>query len=275
MIQSSAFACSCGWNGGLVKNAQRNSLTVHGKVNRFLSFKEIRGDSIATSMEIEILSKLKGNESRNLITIWGDRGADCRPYLSGIRIGSEWILSLHEIGNNEYAVSICGEHITAVKENRTSGYLLYNDRCSVEKPLVMSVDSVKLAIENYSKFVFPTKSCKEGESKYFTEVNQPPKISKEKSVPDFLKEKMNISRDIRKKHNEQLSLVIFFDETGNVERVSHLNNWGNSKKMRRKYGDKIVNLLKGESPWVPAKHRGENLPMKLVLHIRLEDLILE
>lgn len=257
----------------MVKNAQRNALTIHGKVNKLISFKKIYDDTISTSIEVEILTKYKGDENRKFITVWGDRGSDCRPYLAGIKIGSEWIFSLHKIKNEEYAISICGENIIPVVENETWGYILYNDRCSIEKPLVLSIDSLQKAINNPSEFVHPTKSCEKGESKYFTEVNQPPKISENKSVSEFLKEKLNVKKDIRKKYGDYIIFEIYLDETGKVEKIKYRNKWSYTIKMKRRYGKKIIKLLKKESPWIPARHQGKNLPMKLRLEIKLEELI--
>ena len=267
------IGCSCGWNGGLVKNAQRNTLTIHGKVSKLKTFKEIYEDTVSTSIEVEIITKFKGEENRKFITVWGDRGADCRPYLSGIQIGSEWVFSLHQIKNNEYAISICGENITPVKENKTWGYILYNDRCSIEKSIIISVDSLQLAINNPSKFIFPTKSCEEGESNYFIEANQLPRIKEDKAIIQFLKEELNIRKDIREKYEDRITIEVFVDRKGEVEKIGYSKNWLNSKKMKRKYGRKITKLLKESSPWIPARHQGKNIPMKLILEIKIEELI--
>ena len=271
---NSINACSCGWNGGLVKNAQESPLTVHGKVNKLITFTEVYGDTVTTSIEVEILAKLKGEELRKHITVWGDRGADCRPYLSGIQIGSEWIFSLHKINNEEYAVSICGEYITPVKENKTWGYILYNDRCTIEEPIIMTIDSLKLAIENPNKFTFPTKSCIEGELNYYTDANQLPKVTKDKTIIEFLKEKLNIQKDLSK-YEDKIIIEVFIDENGNIDKVDYAKDYFQAGKMKRRYGRKIIKFLKESSPWIPGRHRNENLPMKLVLPINAEELIKE
>lgn len=266
-------ACSCGWDGGLVKNAQRSHLTIHGKVNRLLKFVEVYEDTVTRSIEVEIISKLKGEEKRKFITVWGDRGADCRPYLSGIKVGSEWIFSLHKIKNDEYAISICGEYITPVKENKTWGYILYNDRCTIENPMMITIDSLQLAIETPSRFVFPTKSCLKGEDKYFIEANNLPRIQEDKTINHLLKEKLTIKKDIRKKYEDRITLEIFVGENGVVEKINYANRWLDSKKVKKKYGAKIIEVLKNESPWIPGNHQNKNIPMKLTLVVKLEELI--
>ena len=62
------IACDCDWNGGLIKNAQINDLTIHGKVNRLKDFQiRYNGDTLITSVEIEVLLRLKGQDERELI----------------------------------------------------------------------------------------------------------------------------------------------------------------------------------------------------------------
>lgn len=257
-----------------MKNAQKNHLTIHGKVNRLITYTEVYEDTVTTSIEVEIITKLKGEETREYITVWGDRGADCRPYLSGIQIGSEWIFSLHKIANEEYAVSICGEHITPVKENKTWGYLLYNDRCTIEKPVIMTIDSLQLVIKNPTEFIFPTKSCKEGESDYYTDANQHPKVTENKTIIDFLREELNIQKDLSK-YEDRITIEVIVGKNGNVEKVDYAEGYFQTGKMKRKYGKKIIKLLKESSPWIPGRHRNENIAMKLILHIKVEELIKE
>ena len=38
-------------------------------------------------MTVEIIKKYKGKETRKTIKIWGDNGAECRPYISNFKIG--------------------------------------------------------------------------------------------------------------------------------------------------------------------------------------------
>ncbi len=266
------WGCDCDWNGGLVKNAQEMPLTIHGKVNN-LTLNSTFYDMTATYVEVEIIKILKGEEDRKYITVWGNAALHCQEDLSDIQIGSEWIMSLYKIGNEEYEVSNCGEYITPVNENKTRGHILYNHWCSTEKPIVMSIDSLQLAIANPSKFIFPTKSCQEGETEYYVKANQAPRISDYKSLIEFLKENLNVKRDIRKKYEDAITFEIFVDETGNLENINYREHFGFSKKMKRKYGSKIIRLLHESSPWIPAKHHGENIPLKLIIEIKIEDLI--
>ena len=137
----------------------------------------------------------------------------------------------------------------------------------------MTVDSLQLAIENPSKFIFPTKSCKDKEEKYFIEANNPPRIQENTTAIQFLKDNLNVKRDIRKKYEDKITLEIFVDEKGIIEKIRYADNWLDSKKMKMKYGRRIIHLLKNESPWIPAHHQNKNISMKLTLEVKIEDLI--
>jgi len=264
------LGCSCDWNGGLVKNAQTNTLTIQGKVHKLKTYTMINDYPKITSIEVEILVTLKGEDDRKFIIVRGDR---CRRYLSNFQVGSEWIFSLQRMENGEYTVSICGENITPVEKNKTKGYILYNDKCSIEEPINISIDSLILAIKNPEDFMFPAKSCFEGESKYFIEANEQPKISKEENVIEYLKEELNIKKDIRKRNEDKIMLELFVDEVGTIEKITYAENELNSKKMINKYGNRIIDLLQASSPWIPAKHRGQAIPMKFRVELTIETLI--
>lgn len=268
------FGCDCSWNGGLLKNALKNKLTIHGKVKKLLTLKEIHDESVATSIQVEILKIVNGKVDKKIITVWGDRGADCRPYLSNLEIGSEWIFSLHGIENKEYAISICGENITPVENNRTWGLIFYNDRCSIKKPLMVSIDSLILAVNNPSDFIKPTKSCwiKDKNKDVYLEVNQMPKFSEEKSIKDFIKENLKIDKkDFTNDRNLSFSFDIIIDGKGNIEEVSYIRF--PYERKRKKYKKRIIRIIEKSGVWISGKHNNENLKVRMRLSIHREDLI--
>lgn len=52
------------------------------------------------SMTVEIIKKYKGNESRKRIKIWGDNGAQCRPYIADFGIGKFYLIAPTLIAEN-------------------------------------------------------------------------------------------------------------------------------------------------------------------------------
>jgi hypothetical protein len=270
------FGCDCGWNGGLFKNTLKNKLTVHGKVKKHLTFTEVYGDTIATSAQIEIIKSIKGKIDKEVITVWGDRGADCRPYLIDFNIGSEWIFSLHEIENHEFGISSCGEHITPVKEGETWGFLFYNDRCSLKEHLKITVDSFMYAVNNPSQFLMPTKSCwiKDKGKDVYIEVNQMPKLSEDKSIQDLVKEKFVIKKDISEDEKSiSLSFDITIDEKGNIVDIIYRKFPYSLKRKRKYYKRRIQKIIKNSSPWIPGNHNGKNLKVRKRVNIKIEDLL--
>jgi hypothetical protein len=78
-------------------------------------------------MDVEVLDVLKGTDHPGRMRIWGDNGAQCRPYVSAFPPGTEWIfaVSRSRTGGDPggFAVSICGEHWARVEGNTAVGRL--------------------------------------------------------------------------------------------------------------------------------------------------------
>lgn len=96
------------------------NLTAVVKVTDFLVYKDIYNIATPMSMEVEIIEILKGKEERKKVVVWGDSGADCRPYLSAFSLGSYYIISFNkgydtsslksDLGERptDYSISSCG-----------------------------------------------------------------------------------------------------------------------------------------------------------------------
>ncbi len=62
------------------------------------------------SMTVEIIKKYKGKEERRKIKILGDDGMLCRPYLSGFKIGGQYLVApipLDNEPNTDYEFFAC------------------------------------------------------------------------------------------------------------------------------------------------------------------------
>jgi hypothetical protein len=114
-----ALACECSSNEPFLTVAKKADLISWVKVKRFLTYKPIYGKPTPMSMEVEIIKKYKGNETRKTIVIWGDNGILYRPYLSQFVIGQSYVMGLFKgsIGRGnegeketDYFVSICGHY---------------------------------------------------------------------------------------------------------------------------------------------------------------------
>ena len=114
---SSSFACDCYYNGPFLKMAQRTPFVALVRVTKYLTFKDIYNSKTPMSMEIEIIDIYKGKENRNTVTVWGDIGNLCRPYLSTFKEGQYYVIALDNGNyggghpnekNTDYSICGCG-----------------------------------------------------------------------------------------------------------------------------------------------------------------------
>jgi hypothetical protein len=127
----SIFACDCGSQGDFFKVAEKTQFVALIKVTKYLSFKDIYKEKMPMSMEVEIIEIYKGIETRKKVTVWGDNGILCRPYLSKFKLGKYYVIAFSKatensrgLGNEnekitDYSISICGEFwLNADKKNK-------------------------------------------------------------------------------------------------------------------------------------------------------------
>jgi hypothetical protein len=112
-----ALACSCGWAGGFLKVAGNTQLIVTAKV---LSYDK-------NSMHLQVLRTLKGSAASS-IRVFGDNGAQCRPYVTTFPIGTTWVFAVSgqrapEAGEAapHYQISICGRYYLGLDGETVSG----------------------------------------------------------------------------------------------------------------------------------------------------------
>ena len=110
------MACSCSrsWNDSFSKTAEVSEFVALVRVISFDSYLEREFSDyekkIPYSMTVEIIKKYKGVENRDRITIYGDNGILCRPYLTDFEINGYYLISpnpLDESLNTEYDFFAC------------------------------------------------------------------------------------------------------------------------------------------------------------------------
>ena len=117
-----AMGCTCSWTGPLVQVGPRAQVVVRARV---LSYGD-RSREVDRSMTVEVLEVIKGTTARQ-IRIWGDDGAQCRPYVSTFPIGTEWVFAINrQQGRPDYAISVCGEFWARVEGDSVRGWLTTN-----------------------------------------------------------------------------------------------------------------------------------------------------
>jgi len=116
LLSISSFACDCVWGGDFFTMSNQTDLVA--KVRVMKKIKDANDFNI--KMEVEVIELFKGNETRKIITIWGDDGKECRPYIDYFKIGEVYYLSLFKY-DNEYEQMNCGELYLKVQDDKVLG----------------------------------------------------------------------------------------------------------------------------------------------------------
>lgn len=118
IITPRAMACDCISQGEFLTVAPKAKLVALVRVVDYLSYKDIYDEKMPMSMQVEIVDIYKGHEPRKTITVWGDNGALCRPYLNQFKIGDYYIIAFEQAGSSstgdekptDFAISNCGDY---------------------------------------------------------------------------------------------------------------------------------------------------------------------
>ena len=121
-ITSLTFACDCVSQGHFLTVAPKSKLVALVKVNSYLTFKNIYDKPTPMSMEVEIVKVYFGQETRKTVTVWGDNGNLCRPYLSIFKTDNYYVIAFEQDSKGnplDYAISNCGDYwLTADNEKK-------------------------------------------------------------------------------------------------------------------------------------------------------------
>lgn len=115
---TNSFACDCDYHGSFLKMSKRTPFVALIKVTKYLTVKEVYNEKTAMSMEVEIIDIYKGKEARKTVTVWGDIGNLCRPYLSTFKEGQYYVIAFDK-GNYS------GEH----PNEKDTDYSIFNCGC--------------------------------------------------------------------------------------------------------------------------------------------------
>ena len=122
---TSAHACSCSWAGPFLNVAPGTPLIVRARVVGHT----FRSRDVDLAMDVEVLEVFKGSAKGKRIRIWGDNGAQCRPYVVAFPVQTEWVFAIAELsadgpGKGDYFISVCGEFWARVEGGSVTGRLL-------------------------------------------------------------------------------------------------------------------------------------------------------
>lgn len=131
-------ACSCASPGrSFLKVAPASELVIRGRVVGHTG-----EGATETEMEVEVLETLSGKTSKSVVSVSGDPGNQCRPYVSAFPVGTEWVFALapaikdaagaraylmNEPDKGDYAISNCGAYWLKVKDGKVQGNIDRDD----------------------------------------------------------------------------------------------------------------------------------------------------
>lgn len=127
LFSGNTIACSCNYQGSFLKLAPFTNFIALVKVKKLLNYKTLsNGEQIPLSMQVKVVEIYKGTEKRKTITVWGDNGNQCRPYLNRFSKDGYYIIAFISAGRVEgelktdYAINNCGCYWLSVMKKEKS-----------------------------------------------------------------------------------------------------------------------------------------------------------
>ncbi len=141
---SAVFACSCiPPSKSFLEILSRADFIIVGKVTNYHGV--IPSQNIPLAADVEIQRVLKGNNTSEIVRVFGDTGALCRPYANKFPLNTNWVFALNLLstganGELQYYISSCGEYSLPVRAGKVFGRIKSDQQTSM--PLVKFLKSL-------------------------------------------------------------------------------------------------------------------------------------
>lgn len=134
--QNHVTACGCNVERPFLQTSINAKLIAVVEIQDYISYNEMMGEEVAVSMSVKVKKVLKGVEYQSEITVWGNNGLMCSPYLDIFEPGTKWIMAFRDApieayGNAKsahYGLSNCGEHFMKVETSVVRGLIKNMER---------------------------------------------------------------------------------------------------------------------------------------------------
>jgi len=129
---NSSIVCDCWATKNFLEVAPKTKMIALVKIKKYLTFKKISSGRMPISMQAEIIEVYNGIEARKTITVWGDNGALCRPYLTKFKKDELFVIAFYNAGETkkekktDYQISVCGTYWLKVKSEGEEKYAIGN-----------------------------------------------------------------------------------------------------------------------------------------------------
>ena len=136
-----AIACSCIDSGPFLIASRDAPVIIRGRVIYHMQH----------GLALEVHEVYRGDESRSLISIWGDNGRLCRAYADQFPDDSEWVFALQRISEDtrlageatkDFEIPSCGEYAVRVLD----GNVITFDEYDRERRVSLSELSERLQL---------------------------------------------------------------------------------------------------------------------------------
>jgi hypothetical protein len=142
LTASAAQACSCAGTDPFVQAAHRSSVVVRSKVLDYQWYpSDPNHKQTPIAMTVEVQETYKGIVKSKQLTVGGDNGMQCRPYVMMFPIGTEWVLALgpdHWTKKGELAIFGCGEYWLPVQNATVTGRITEKDPAAKPKTMTLA-----------------------------------------------------------------------------------------------------------------------------------------
>ena len=141
------FACQCAARPPFLSVAPKAEVIALVKVERYLTYQALETVSekpMPMSMEVKVIDFYQGIEKKKALTVWGDNGILCRPYLSEFKVGRFYVIGFlkakqtsrglanKDENPNDYSISFCGEYWLSVDfSNKTARGVITEDQKTI------------------------------------------------------------------------------------------------------------------------------------------------
>ncbi len=121
---STVLACTCINNKSFLEVIERADFIVVAKPTNYGEISLF--SNIPLTVDVEIQRVLKGDNASQKVRVFGDNGAQCRPYVTKFPLDTTWVFALNLLstganGESQYYISNCGEYSLQVKAGRVFG----------------------------------------------------------------------------------------------------------------------------------------------------------
>ncbi|GJM62628.1 hypothetical protein PEDI_31800 [Persicobacter diffluens] len=273
ILSNAVNACDCIFEGDFFRDSQLSELVVFGEVIDYNSYYAHSRAPFPTSISFLIKEKLRGTERRDTITVFGDLGYNCRPYISKFAPKTEWVLAMTKMSNekeSDYEISSCGAYYLQYLNGEVISETFGKERLRFPYDQVVNLVRYPALVPYH----WPAKyldSTEDGLS-YFLNCDVLPKSNiPNRRLADMVKRELNLPPGFLEEGDSYLFLVKgIVDERGHY-RFNGFYRQVHFLSFESDYiGSQLKFILENTGGWLCGLEGGEKVAAEVVTPILIE-----